>query len=192
MSDISKIIEFLREYKTWVDNGAPVDNEHFSRRWGLCNNLLSFTKNKAIKPLCDTFSDSVLPPVRYPFNNGDSFGEEFVNQTTHLNEHRYKWVNDTLADYDRYGEEQFVLRKVWQRHEHTRVALNKAVRSIYTVGAPVQVLWGKRGWIDASVSWVPYENGPQVAHIYVTIPGHKTVKRWDMSAGMFHNIRKTT
>lgn len=80
------------------------------------------------------------------------------------------------------------IKQAWQAHMVTREALNKAVREKFHVGQPIKARWG-REWLDAVVSWVPYENGPAATHIYIKFPRHKESKKYEMGGGVFEGVR---
>lgn len=81
------------------------------------------------------------------------------------------------------------IRQAWLAHEETRKALNAAVREKFQVGQRVKARWGGE-WLDAVVSWVPYENGPAFNYIYVQVkPEHKEPKKYEMGGGVFEGVR---
>lgn len=101
MIQSKELTQFYREYKAWLDNGAP-DFFPFARFKGLCDNLnhsvslgdslLSISKVK--NELADWFEYHHLD-YKYPFGK-ENFEDRMMEDTQHLDPLRIKWVEDHL------------------------------------------------------------------------------------------------
>jgi len=95
------LTQFYKEYLAWVQSGAPIDNVmHFSRRHGLCSNLINWSSTLGHYPeerypiiweMRAQFINADLSEA-VPFNEIDDYFAEGRNNACHLNEQRINWV----------------------------------------------------------------------------------------------------
>lgn len=94
------ILNFLKEYKAWAENGAP-ENILFYRQVGLCTNLhkyadlIEYDAFEASDALMAMFEKDDLNPM-LPFNNFKVGQPNYVTEVHHENPFRMKWVADTI------------------------------------------------------------------------------------------------
>ena len=93
-----ELTQFYREYKAWLDAGAPI-GEPFQRYTGLCDALEgSLWYDVILMGLLDElklqFSDEGLDEL-YPFGK-ENFISRVELETQHLDPLRIKWVEDHL------------------------------------------------------------------------------------------------
>lgn len=107
MIQSKELTQFYREYKAWLDNGAP-HKEPFYRFDGLCcsieeSQVEDKCKCKCFEELSAQFIDSDLDH-NYPFGK-ESFRARDNDNTQHLDPKRIKWVEDHLKP-EFTGEEE--------------------------------------------------------------------------------------
>lgn len=96
------LTNFYISYEFWLELGA-IDDGVFSRRFGLCGNLLGFysnsnNKSELLNEMKKQFKDANLP---FPFafsKNGEDYHAECINSNCHKNRQRIKWVKDHTYD----------------------------------------------------------------------------------------------
>lgn len=100
------LIDFYKDYLGWINRGAP-DREPYSRRIGLCTNLIYFANNfkevdeegelalKLFTELRWQFRAAGLSDT-YPFIDRDDFIKEGREEIAHLNETRILWVKNQI------------------------------------------------------------------------------------------------
>lgn len=90
-----ELTQFYREYKAWLDAGAP-DEIPFKRFKGLCDSLadVRYYNPTVKKELQDQFYTEGLNRT-YPFGV-DNFDIRMFNESQHLDPLRIKWVEDHL------------------------------------------------------------------------------------------------
>lgn len=99
------LLEYLKTYELWLENGAP-DGVVFSRRHGLCLNIDGYAEQ--FFPDDDTVEDVLLEellkalkqdqinPV-LPFIQWAWYADESRNKTCHLNQGRNEWIRKTIV-----------------------------------------------------------------------------------------------
>lgn len=101
MSDHLKA--FLSAWLEWVEAGAP-DQKPFSRRWGLCSNLIDWSRHldteeraELEKVLDRMFSEDGLSQC-HPFGEVEYF-EARARYEQHLNAARIAWVRSKVEQH---------------------------------------------------------------------------------------------
>lgn len=99
------ILNFLKAYKAWVEEGVP-KHEVFHKEHGLCTNLNNYARSIHGKDE-DTvwyISDELVTMFRMdglsaliPFNHPDKGQPIYSNEVHHENPWRMQWVNDTIT-----------------------------------------------------------------------------------------------
>lgn len=88
---------FYRQYKKWLDNGAP-DKKPFHRSVGLCSSLIDVLTFEEIDLIDEELKDQFIfcgLSYVYPFGE-DNFDIRMGNNTQHLDPKRIQWVEDHL------------------------------------------------------------------------------------------------
>lgn len=104
MNNMAIILNFLKEYKAWVEAGVPI-NDFFTTEHGLCTNLNQYARSKyklvagrlvfLDESLCSLFKEDNLSLI-LPFNM-PMFGQpRYISEVHHENPWRMKWVADTI------------------------------------------------------------------------------------------------
>lgn len=104
MNNMTIILNFLKEYKAWVEAGVPI-NSCFITEHGLCTNLNQYArcKHKLVagrlvsldESLCSLFKEDGLSLI-LPFNM-PMFGQpRYITEVHHENPWRMQWVADTI------------------------------------------------------------------------------------------------
>jgi hypothetical protein len=99
------LADFYKAYVAWLDTGAIVmtyltGNKSFTREYGLCANLVIWTKNKGFdEPLCNALENALDMQLildgldrLYPFGGKQLYEKEYATRTQHLNPKRVAWV----------------------------------------------------------------------------------------------------
>lgn len=104
MSNMTIILNFLTEYKAWVEAGVPESN-YFDATHGLCGNLDKYVMRKynvignrliAIGDcLVSLFDEDGLSSI-LPFNIPMHGQPRYMHEVHHKNPWRMKWVADTI------------------------------------------------------------------------------------------------
>ena len=105
MNNMTIILNFLKEYKAWVEAGVPI-NDFFTIEHGLCTNLNQYARYKyplaagrlvsLDESLCSLFIEDNLSSI-LPFNIS-MFGQpRYITEVHHENPWRMKWVADTIV-----------------------------------------------------------------------------------------------
>jgi hypothetical protein len=103
MTQSPELTAFYRAYAAWLDEGAPENKSlagktMFSRRLGLCSNLINYAEYHHLgEERLEQLEDELWAQFEgqaYPFNSnsGCCYGEESVARTMHLNLRRVAWV----------------------------------------------------------------------------------------------------
>lgn len=104
MNNQQIILNFLKAYKVWVEEGVP-KHPYFDPAHGLCSNLDRFVLNtyhvggnRLISigdNLCSLFKEDGLSDI-LPFNKMSLGQPRYIHEVHHENPWRIKWVNDTI------------------------------------------------------------------------------------------------
>lgn len=100
------LLDFYKDYLNWINSGAP-DREPYSRRVGLCTNLLYFANQFKEENENDDLALELFYQMRlqfrraglsetYPFIDRDDFAKEGREENAHLNETRILWVKNQI------------------------------------------------------------------------------------------------
>lgn len=89
------LTQFYQAYLAWVEDGAPIINPNFKRRYGLCANVCDWAPAcNLVDEMTDQFEAAELN-LLYPFNDyGADYKQDSKSRTHHLNEKRIQWVRD--------------------------------------------------------------------------------------------------
>ena len=104
MNNMAIILNFLKEYKAWVEAGVPI-NDFFTTEHGLCTNLNQYARSKyklvagrlvsLDESLCSLFIADNLSSI-LPFNISTLGQPRYIVEVHHENPWRMKWVADTI------------------------------------------------------------------------------------------------
>lgn len=98
------ILNFLKTYKAWVEEGAP-KHKYFNKEHGLCSNLSSYVRSiytddedtawYITDELSTMFRADGLSSL-IPFNHVEKGQPAYSKEVHHENPWRMKWVADTI------------------------------------------------------------------------------------------------
>lgn len=104
MNNMAIILNFLKEYKAWVETGVP-SNDLFTTKHGLCTNLDRYARYKHRlvdrqlisigDSLCHLFEADNLSMI-LPFNMPMHGQPRYMHEVHHENPWRMEWVADTI------------------------------------------------------------------------------------------------
>lgn len=104
MSNQQIILNFLKTYKAWAEEGAP-KHEYFEVNVGLCTNLGKYAQHMRITDEVTLWdiSDELSTMFRMdglsallPFNHPERGQPAYSKEVHHENPWRMQWVNDTI------------------------------------------------------------------------------------------------